>query len=243
MKTARPQEAEVFGEFPPMKELDDYTKFPVIVPSSTPSYNSFYNANYLKELDESDIAPTLKYVSDLLGGLKSKVVRGYCIELVNYLAEAAVGPRERFGSRTVLWGLQRPPLNGQLTALRCDSNVTLDDLLPWLIPFYVTNARNQVQLSLDSDELLQHHLFSTYCCKSLNIVVEDQTSFMSRTSVESKFYNVVIVRKQYEPFPLVGNWVSKLLLQGHIKSTTCYDHQFIMDFKDSPKWLKLATAC
>lgn len=222
--------------------MNDYTKYPVIVPSSTPSYNSFYNADYLKSLNKADIAPALKYVGNLLGGVKSKIVRGYCIELVNYLAEAAVGPRERFGSRTVLWGLQRPPLNGQLTALRCDSNVTLDDLLPWLIPFYVTNARNQVILSLDSDSLLHDPLFSSYFCKSLNIVVEDQPSFMSQTSVESKFYNVVMVSQHIDPFPLVGNWVSKLLLQGHIKSTTCNDHQFIMDFKDSPKWLKLATS-
>jgi hypothetical protein len=28
----------------------------------------------------------------------AKVVHGYSIKLVNYLAEAAVGPRERFGS-------------------------------------------------------------------------------------------------------------------------------------------------
>jgi len=238
-ETARPQEAEVFGEFPPRRQLDDYTKYPVIVPSATPSYNSVYNTDYLKSLDVSHLSRDLKYVTNLLHHVESKAVLGYCIELANYLADA-VGPKERFGSRTVLWGLQRPPLNGQLTLLRCESEATMDDVLPWLIPFYVTNARDQIQVSGGSDALVQA-LRSCSSTKGLNVILEDENSYISRVKISSSsFYNIVVSRK-IDVFPMVGNFVSRLLLQGHIKSTSSNDHEFISNFRESPKWLRLST--
>ena len=43
---ARPQEGEVFGEFPVRKDLGKYTRYPVVVPSPTPAYNCHYQQSF-----------------------------------------------------------------------------------------------------------------------------------------------------------------------------------------------------
>ena len=44
---ARPQEGEVFGEFPVRLDLAKYTRYPVLVPSPTPAYNCHYESDFL----------------------------------------------------------------------------------------------------------------------------------------------------------------------------------------------------
>lgn len=50
---ARPQEGEIFGEFPVRSKLEEYTKFPVVVPTPTAAYNSNYEPLYLSVLGAS----------------------------------------------------------------------------------------------------------------------------------------------------------------------------------------------
>ena len=146
---ARPQEGEVFGEFAPRRDLTKYTKFPVIVPSATPSYNSHYTSTHLAARAAeaasagaggeapSSFAPTVE-------------VQGYLSIVAEYLADAtANGPRDGHGARTALWGLQRPPLGQASTVLRLAADTTLDAAAMALYPFYLTNAWEQLRISVD----------------------------------------------------------------------------------------------
>jgi hypothetical protein len=137
---ARPQEGEIFGEFPPRHELHHFTRFPVIVPSSTPGYNSVYSPSYLISRASNSI-PGFDYVKKLTDLVSTDQYRGYCQLLIRYLVDAC-GPKRGIGQRTSLYGLQRPPVNGQFTVLRVEKNTSFDDLAVHLLPFIVTNARS-----------------------------------------------------------------------------------------------------
>lgn len=252
---ARPQDAECFGEFPPRKAMGEYTKYPVIIPSSTPSYDTHYQVEYLQSLatDDLDCPP---FVKDWLNDVSDSAVKGYCIELIRYLADAtAENPKRGFGTgRTALWGLQRPPLlEGCRTLLRCGNNVTMDDLSPIFLLFYATNARSQVELSVDGimnqqllDSLVKHDLDNHI----FKVVVETDDSMEHRVNVDSEnFYNVVQVpasggdvdRGIMRRFPAMpGQFASLYLPMGHIKSTMKNDEEFVKYFGESEKWLKMA---
>ena len=232
---ARPQEGEVFGEFPPKKSLAKFTKYPVVVPSSTPSYDSVYTTDYLKSVELSDLV--VKDVEKFIKKINDKTVRGYCIELVNYLVDATnENPKNGHGSsRTVLWGLQRPPIvTGLKTYIRADKNTSLDEIAPHMLLFYATNARDQMELSVDpeNDEI-------TSICKKFGIpaVLQSHDDFTGRCG--ENCLNSVSVSGPMERFPMVGNFVSLYMNLGHIKSTMLGDEDFIAKFRGSKKWLKM----
>jgi len=236
---ARPQEGEIFGEFPVRKEMGKYTRFPVVIPSPTPGYNAYYSLSYLekKAADPSPVAGA----HALLELLESKASRGYCIEVLEYIQDAC-GVRRGDGSatggpnRTILFGLQRPPMNDQVTALRCSAHTTLDELAPSLLPFMVTNAWMAVEVSVDPSnkkliEQLDHRVphvvtsdFNPDSPKYFNVVCPEQL----RANVGGLTH-----------FPLVGQFVSLYFPMGHIKSTTPDDHQFVEVFSASSKWLRV----
>jgi len=106
---ARPQDGEIFGEFPPRHELAKYTHLPVVIPSSTPGYNTVYTDHYLKTTSTDKLPPGMQWVAPLIALAGSAEVRGFLNLLVVYLADSC-GPKMGFGRRTTLFGLQRPPL-------------------------------------------------------------------------------------------------------------------------------------
>uniref|UniRef100_A0A7S2NQ89 Aldehyde dehydrogenase domain-containing protein n=2 Tax=Leptocylindrus danicus TaxID=163516 RepID=A0A7S2NQ89_9STRA len=246
---ARPQEKEIFGEFPIRRDLSLYTKYPVIVPSSTPGYNSTYKIEYLNSIsDMASLDHKLQYIKPLLKALEKKSVRGFCCELANYIADA-VGPKaEVGGDRTVLWGLQRPPLNGTMSVIRCGRHTTLDDMLPAAIPFIITNAREQLEISIDDENGTDlEYSLATLGVSLFNVIKENEETFEKRTfkgtGANDAFFNVMDVDSfddnDDSEFPLVSQFVSLFLPMGHIKSTEKRDDDFISFFEKSEKWLRL----
>jgi hypothetical protein len=205
---ARPQEAEIFGEFPPRSDLKNYTKFPVVVPSSNPSYDATYSLDYLKGLKMDEFYT--ESVKMLLAQINDPYVQGYCFTVIGYIRDATqVNPKEGFGtSRTALWGLQRPPVQSK-TFLICSSTTLWDDVAPIVIMFYATNARDQVGLVIDPDNtglisLCKDHEIAYY-------LPDD------KAVSEGNVYNRVVISEPMKTFPMAGNFVSCYFPLGHIK--------------------------
>lgn len=231
---ARPQEGEIFGEFPPRRDLATYTKFPVIVPSPTAGYHTTYTDGYLAA---QAAAPAVSWAEDKLRARAGSTgVAGYLHTLAEYLADAANGPRPGYSLRTTLWGLQRPPLRTtpsglQCTELRLDAGTDVDSALIHLLPFAMTNARDQLSISVDSTETLD-----AVAPQWPNVTVESEAQFEGRVSAQ-KPWNV-IRPEAFAEYPLVGHFVSLNFPLGHIKSTKSDDQEFVTHFEQSAKWLR-----
>lgn len=233
---ARPQDGEIFGEFPPRDSLQRFTKFPVFVPSSNPSYDSTYTRAYLEVLELGVSFP--HWCIEMTTHVRDRAIRGYCYELLKYLDDATrTNPKEGFGSsRTALWGLQRPPLLlGQKTLIRCPAGTSFDTLAPLLLLFRATNARDQFELSVDSNN---NHVIFRLCEEyEIPILVQTRHEFRLRITNFNLVYNAIELSEPMKTFPMVGNFVSLVMSMGHIKSTKANDTEFITQFSKSKKWL------
>jgi len=227
---ARPQDGEIFGEFPPRRELLKYTKFPVIVPSSTPAYNSVYSESYLIKTSEGQIPILLQDFNPLFDNISSVTIKGYALLLISYLLEAC-SPKEGHGQRTSLYGLQRPPLGSQ-SIIRCDEHTVFDELICYLIPYYITNARDSLSISYHPHNSLLPSLLKT---ADIPIIQETPEDFEKRIQKEDPWN--VVYPKALSEYPLVGNFISQLLPFGHIKSTNPNDRNFTDRIHISEKWL------
>lgn len=241
---ARPQEGECFGEFPPRRELEDVTAFPVIIPSSTPGYNSSYCPTFLQShgagaVESWGLPPALGACSEILGLCSCALAKGYCRILMEYLADAtADGPRRGCGERTALFGLQRPPTRGGQCCIRVSTEGCMDEALQHILPFAVTNARTQLVISVDSS-LAASSAVATLQKQSVQVVIESQAAYQAS---EAKYWNVVSLprRAAADPqYPLAAHFVSRLFPMGHIKSVSSDDQAFLEAFSASPKWLRL----
>jgi hypothetical protein len=230
---ARPQEGEIFGEFPPRSKLHTFTKFPVVVPSSNPSYDTEYMEDYLQSQTVNKYMG--KGTKVLLEQIENDLIRGFCIVLIEYLQDVSkLNPKEGYGkSRTALWGVQRPPL-GSRTSLRCSSDATWDDVAPIHLLFYTTNARDQVELSIDP----QNSKLISFCMEhKLPYVEETESAMTERLESRSDVFNSVAISGPMTSFPMVGQFVSLYFPLGHIKSTMPNDEEFAFYARLSDKWI------
>ncbi|GAB5358615.1 hypothetical protein AAMO2058_000473700 [Amorphochlora amoebiformis] len=224
---ARPQDGEIFGEVPPRKDVDWFTKFPTIVPSPTPGYHAEYTRRFLDDSSKIKLSPSLQYLEPLIKRL-STTARGYALVMIEYLIDACSdGPRKGFGSRTALYGLQRPPLKS-VNIMRVTKASSIDSVILQALPFLATNA--DVQLAVSSDG--SHAYLKEYVAA---FSIDNESAFES-TVKTVRPYNV-LQPSEIDEYPLVSHFVTKALPIGHIKSTRSEDDEFIQIFKDSPKWL------
>ena len=79
------------------------------------------------------------------------------------------------------------------------------------------------------------------------MVVEGEEALGHRLNEEEdEFYNIVSVPSDNEDglqkkFPMPGQFVSLYFPMGHIKSTMKNDEEFVKYFRESEKWLKMAS--
>jgi hypothetical protein len=232
---ARPEDGECFGEFPPRSQLQTFTHLPVIIPSSTPGYNTEYTHDGLLRAAVSPYPPGLQYCEKAFGD-RSVIVVGFVKLLCEYLVDAC-GPKRGVGcgGRTSLYGLQRPPLLEDCpTVLRIDDDASLDSALSYIVPFFVTNARCQLQVSVGPATKTSLELANF---DGLSIVTEDVVGFEARLAT-FKPYNVITVTRETTLEPILAmHWVSRFFPMGHIKSVKTKDEAFVQKFTSSRKWL------
>lgn len=227
---ARPQDAEVFGEFPPRRELFKYSKFPVVVPSSNPGCDTTYTSGFLKEQATKNMSGR---VGDFLKDLSDEAAKGYCVTLWEYLQDATrENPKRGFGSkRTTMWGLQRPPLK-TTTYLSCRANTSWDELAPSLLLFFATTARDQVVVSVPPENQTLTALCEKHGVHTTNSISEDRL-----LPGDNVYFIKDLPNSQC--YPMVGQFLTTLLPVGHIKSTMANDEEFVDRVKGHRKWLRM----
>mmetsp|Transcript_922 Transcript_922/g.2060 ORF Transcript_922/g.2060 Transcript_922/m.2060 type:complete len:737 (-) Transcript_922:44-2254(-) len=236
---ARPQDGEIFGEFPPRRELTKYTRSPIYTPSSGPSYMARYTPEYLASA-ASRVVPALgpdhASLQKLLQEATNSDARGYAVLLTEYLREAC-GPKVGGTVRTALWGLQKPPAREVSTIIRATSKDDLGTVAIHVLPFLVTNAREGLVVSTDGE--LPASLKEACEAAKVTVVKEDEAAFQKRCDTSDP-WNVLTMPEAVtaDELPMVDHFILTLLPGGHIKSTTPNDQDFIKTFEKSSKWLK-----
>ena len=221
---ARPQDGECFGELPPRAQLTQHTRFPMLVPTAVSSYNAVYTPEALAEAAHSVLPGPLSYLAGILHTMEDQETRGYCMLLLHYLADACRGPWQGHGSRTILYGLQRPPL-GKQCLVRVGAGASEVHAWPYLLPFLATTARGQLQVSIVPDSPAQAVLEkwlgpSGVGGGSVRVCVEGEAAFHARAE---GMFNVIelpaagdgaLVRTADggTEFPLVAQFVSTLMV-------------------------------
>ena len=127
-------------------------------------------------------------------------------------------------------------MTGLKTCIRCSKDVTMDAVAPHVILFFATNARHQMELSIDPRN---KHVFDACQKLGVPVVAQSEEEFSRRRNDASPCYNFVDVTGPMKVFPMVGNFVSLYLPLGHVKSTMLDDKDFVTKFQKSKKWLKM----
>jgi hypothetical protein len=117
----------------------------------------------------------------------------------------------------------------------------LSVVAPYLLPFLLNNAKEQLVVSVDSDATAQR--IGLGQGDSVRIQVQDEASFRKSLEDPRVWNSIELPGDDYlrddHNLPLVGHFISVLFPLGHIKSTRPNHESFVDFFKDSPKWLRV----
>merc|ERR1712130_607875 len=113
----------------------------MVVPSPGPAYNTFYDQSFLEKMAKQKYPR--RNLEKLADSIKSQQYRGYAQVTMEYLTDVCKENPKQGGvkwgeSRTVLYGVQRPPAYTH-SVIR---GSCADGVLIRLLPFIATNASN-----------------------------------------------------------------------------------------------------
>ena len=162
---ARPQDGEIFGEFPPRKSMDTFSRYPMLNPLPCSTWNTVISEDYLVEhsKDVSKIA-NIAISNAKVGGMVESIVnkiedpkyRGYAQLIAEYLADSCVSnphtvSKENGTVRTTYFGLQRPPIiENYVTSINYGDISNNDLFLLHVLPFAITNTHSQCIVNLSN---------------------------------------------------------------------------------------------
>lgn len=237
---ARPQDGEIFGEFPPRKTMDTFSRYPMMNPLPCSSWNTVFSENYLAEHSKDrEIDPIVGgMVESIMNKIEDAKYRGYAQLIAEYLSDSCSNnpysvSKDNGTGRTSYFGLQRPPIIENYVTLLSYGDVGNNDLfLLHLLPFAITNSHSQCVVNLSNGGESLKDLVAS--CLGLKVVDSEDISKLNLFN-EIK---VDEVAKDFE-FALPFQFCSKLFCLGHCKSTIPNDDTFLEEFANSKKWLKL----
>ncbi len=122
--------------------------------------------------------------------------------------------------------------------VRVGASDCFDDAVRYVFPFWVTNARSQVSLSVHPGNVAAVSKARAAGLEEI-LALEDDAGFEAAVQ-HRKPYNVVRTAPSAPAaLPLVGQFVSTLMCVGHVKSTASDDTAFYDEFTHSGKWLAM----
>eukprot|EP00747_Dinoflagellata_sp_TGD_P169246 gnl/TRDRNA2_/TRDRNA2_197739_c0_seq1.p1 gnl/TRDRNA2_/TRDRNA2_197739_c0~~gnl/TRDRNA2_/TRDRNA2_197739_c0_seq1.p1 ORF type:complete len:202 (-),score=40.30 gnl/TRDRNA2_/TRDRNA2_197739_c0_seq1:24-629(-) len=175
-----------------------------------------YSAAFLEEQGQAKpetwgLPKDMSRVLNIAKRIKDVQQRGFCRQLLAYLAETAKGPG----------GIQRPPLDSGVTCIRMEKpegtnnpqqDRLFDDAIPFLLLFLATNAKSQVVVSLDPFVSFPAAMMLQQA--GLKIVREARPAF---EQVKSSYWNLVVLpadKLEGDSRPSAADFVSKHLRSG-----------------------------
>ena len=175
---ARPQDGEIFGEFPPRKNLNAVSRYPMMNPLPCSAWNTVFSDEYLvQHSKETEVVANVGgMVESITDKIENPKYKGYAQLLVEYLADACANnpysvSKENGTVRTAYFGMQRPPIIENYVTLINYGDISNNDLfLLHVLPFAITNTHSQCVVNLaNGGESLKELMLSLglKVCKSV----------------------------------------------------------------------------